>query len=435
MNNRFPDKKNAPRVVVTGMGAVTPLGMTRHDLLEGLQTGRSGIQRWQKYPGHRYSQIGGAIPECALADYFEKTRSMYAEPMIKKTTRLLRATPYAGRMTALAALEAMNDSRMEIDTAGDETIGHVLGGHNLNMNYIFQNTLEHEQDPDLIDPRYGLLTLDTDVLSVISELLHLKGPSFTIGAACASGNLAIMAGLDLIRSGRVDTVLVTGGLIDLDPVILTGWGLIDAIVTDKFLDEPERASRPFDAKRSGFVPGHCAAALVLESLENARERGAFLYGEILGGGGASDASRKTQPHIEGQVRAMQTALDDAGMAPEDINYINAHAPSTPLGDRVEVQAIKMVLGPHAYRMPVNSTKSLIGHGLCAAGVVECVATLLQMQEGFVHPTLNQEYPDPELDLDFVPNKSRPYQIDAALSNSFGFGGINSSIVVKAIRKG
>ncbi len=279
-----------------------------------------------------------------------------------------------------------------------------------------------------------MMGLDTDVLSVSSELLNLKGPSFTVGGACASGNLALLCGLDLLRAGRADRVLVTGGAGILEPVGLQSWALVEALSTRSFNDEPQRASRPWDVRREGFVPAMGAGAVVLETWEAARARGAHIYAELLGGASASDASRLPKPNAEGQARAMRLALDDAQVAPEEVSYINAHATSTVVGDIVEVQAIKEVFGAHAHRIPVNATKSMIGHCLTSAGVVEMVATLLQMEHGFVHPTINLDEPDAGLDLDFVPHEARPYRIGIAMSNSFGFGGLNLSVVVGRWRR-
>jgi 3-oxoacyl-(acyl-carrier-protein) synthase len=254
-----------------------------------------------------------------------------------------------------------------------------------------------------------------------------------VGGACASGNLALISGLDLIRSGRADAVVVTGAPASFHSMILHAWTMIDALTCRSFNDAPERASRPFDRLREGFVPGEGAGAVVLESEASARRRGARVRAELLGGASASDACRLPKPHEEGQMRAIRAALDDAGLVPEQIDYVNAHATSTPLGDAVEVAALKKVLGRRAYEIPVNSTKSMIGHCLTAAALVELVATILQMEHGVVHPTINQEEPDPDLDLDFVPNQAREHRFDIALSNSFGFGGINSSVLVGRAR--
>jgi 3-oxoacyl-(acyl-carrier-protein) synthase len=267
------------------------------------------------------------------------------------------------------------------------------------------------------------------VVAVTSELLTLMGPSYLVGGACASGNMAVIAALDQLRAGRADALVVTGAPISLEPVALHGWTMIDALTYRSFNDAPTRASRPFDKAREGFVPAEGAGAIVLETLTSARRRGATIHAELLGGAASSDACRLTKPHQEGQERAMRESLRDARVDKDRIDYVNAHATSTPLGDAVEVEAIKGVLGERAYQIPVNGTKSMLGHCLTAAGLIELVATVLQIKGGWVHPTINQEEPDPQLDLDFVPNVARDARIELAMSNSFGFGGINSSVIV------
>lgn len=424
------------RVVITGIGVVSVVGDTPESFHASLAAGRSGITCWKANADARpCAKIGGDLSDFDLAVHLARHGDRYADGLVKKCLSLMRAAPRVPRLVAAAALQAWHDAGMPADTIPPERIGHVLGGHNLNAGYIVENSLTfYRDDPDYIEPLFGLLCLDTDVLSATSELLTLKGPSFTIGGACASGNLAILAALDLLRSGRADAALVSGAPIELEPVALHGWALIDAVSIESFNDTPERASRPFDARREGFVPSEGAGAVFIETLDGARARGARIHGELLGASATSDASRLTRPDLNGQTRAICLAMQEAGVSPDAVDYINAHATSTPLGDAVEVAAIKASLGPRAYRIPVNSTKSMIGHCLSAAGILELIATLLQMRHGVVHPTVNQEEPDPELDLDFVPNHAREAAIDVALSNSFGFGGINSCVVIGRARE-
>jgi 3-oxoacyl-(acyl-carrier-protein) synthase len=417
------------RVVVTGMGIVTTIGESLSEYLSALIAGRSGITRWKHMDERSDSKIGGDMSDFDVEAHVARVGKGYSPAMIQLAQKLLRATPLSGRLTAAAALQAFVDAGMPDARLDSERLGHVLAGHNLNMDYIVQNVLTYHDEPDFIDPLFGLLVMDTDVLSVISELLTVKGPSFTVGNACASGNLAVLAGLDLIRSGRADAVIVSGGAFGLDPMTLHGWAMIEALSCRSFNEEPARASRPFDTRREGFVPSEGAGALVLETLTGARKRGARMYAELLGAASTSDASRLTKPHLDGQVRVIHGALRDARITPEQIDYINAHATSTPLGDAVEVAAIKAVFGDHAYRIPINATKSMLGHCLTAAGVVELVATILQMANDVVHPTINQEEQDSQLDLDFVPNEARQHRIEVAISNAFGFGGLNSCVVV------
>jgi 3-oxoacyl-(acyl-carrier-protein) synthase len=423
-------RSDQQRVVITGMGVVSPLAQSIDGFRDALFTGRSAITRWKRPMDPRVcSRIGGDMSDFDLDAHIEQCG--YDEELRHRMRRLLRQTPLSGRLTSAAALMAFRAAALPDHRVAEERVGHTLAGHNLSADYIVTNIGTFADEPDYIDPLFGLLALDTDVLSVTSELLAVRGPSFTIGGACASGNLAVQTGLDQLRAGRADVVLVTGAAVDLDPVTLHGWGLIEALTFHSFNDEPERASRPFDARREGFVPSVSAGAVVLETLASARRRDAPILAELLGASAASDASRLTKPNREGQARAMQFALADAQVDAASIDYVNAHATSTPLGDAVEADAIRAVLGARAREIPVNSTKSMIGHCLSAAGVVELIATVIQMRESFVHPTINQEEPDPAIDLDVVPNAGRAHTIGLALSNSFGFGGINSCVVIGA----
>jgi 3-oxoacyl-(acyl-carrier-protein) synthase len=412
------------------LGAITVIGDTPDAFYGALVEGRSGITRWKRPDFDRsYSRIGGDLSDFDLPAHLERQRGRYPAALVERCRSLMRAAPLVPRLVTAAALQAWHDADLP-PTMVPERVGHVLGGHNLNAGYIVENSLIfHQDEPDYIEPLFGLLGLDTDVLSSTSELLTIKGPCFTVGGACASGNVALFAAVDLLRAGRADAMLVSGAPIELEPVSLHSWAILDAVSIRSFNDAPERASRPFDGLREGFVPSEGAGALMLETLASARARQACIHGEVLGTSTTSDASRLTRPDLDGQSRAIRLALDDARISPEQVDYVNAHATSTPLGDPVEVAAIKAVLGSHAGRIPVNSTKSMIGHCLSAASILEMVATLLQMQHGVVHATINQEQPDPELDLDFVPNQAREASIDVALSNSFGFGGINSCVVI------
>ncbi|MEM7411005.1 MAG: beta-ketoacyl-[acyl-carrier-protein] synthase family protein [Myxococcota bacterium] len=428
---------NDRRVVITGMGVVTVLGQSLTEYSASLKAGRSGITHWKDMDRRIYSKIGGDMGDFDVQDHlasYSQNVAPIPEDLQKRAQKLLRATPLSGRITSMAALQAAMDAGLLPDREPGEGIaperfGHVMGGHNLTVKYYRDNVEVFEDEPEFLDPLFGVLCLDTDVLSVTSELLNLQGPSYTVGGACASGNLALLSGLQLVRSGAVEAVAVSGGASDCDPITLQGWTQIEALSFKSFNDEPERASRPFDVRREGFVPSEGSAVVILESYESARARGAHIWGELLGAASASDASRLPKPSQLGQVRVMQLALQDAGVDPDQIDYVNAHATSTPLGDAMEVMAIQEVLGARAKQIPVNATKSMLGHCLTAASLAELVALVLQMNEDYLHPTINLEEQDPELDLDFVANEARDHRFDIAISNAFGFGGLNSCVVV------
>jgi 3-oxoacyl-(acyl-carrier-protein) synthase len=420
----------AQRVVITGMGVVTVLGDDVSAYWDALAAGRSGITRWKGAHEHPAVAIAGDLSDFDHEAHLARGTARYPAALVAKARKLLRPTPATGRITLPAALQAWTDAGLPHASLSPERFAHVMAGHNVNGNYIYQTGKAFLEEPEFIDPLYGMMAGDTDVLSLSSDLLELRGPSFTVGGACASGNLALLTAVDLLRAGRADAVLVSAASNDLDPPSIHAWMILDALSFRSFNDEPERASRPFDARREGFVPSQGAGAVVLETLAGARARGARIHAEVAGVAAASDGSRLTRPDRDGQVRAMRGALEDARVGAHEVDYVNAHATSTPLGDAVEVAAIKDLFGARAGRLAVNATKSMLGHCLSAAGIVELVATVLQLEHQVLHPTINLDDPDPELDLDFVPHRAREARLTVALSNAFGFGGLNSCAVVR-----
>jgi 3-oxoacyl-[acyl-carrier-protein] synthase II len=265
---------------------------------------------------------------------------------------------------------------------------------------------------------------------LVSMRFNFKGPNYATVSACASGAHAVADAFRIIQRGEAEVMIAGGSEATITPASLAGFCSARALSTRNH--EPRKASRPFDQQRDGFVMGEGAGMMILEDLDHAKGRGARIYAEIVGVGMSADAYHITAPAPggEGAIRSMRSALKDAGLSPESVDYINSHGTSTDLGDATECQAIKMVFGEHAHKLPVNSTKSMIGHLLGAAGAVELIATIKSMQEGILHPTTNYEFPDPECDLDFVPNEKRSAEINTAISNSFGFGGHNITIAVK-----
>src|SRR3984893_15027645 len=411
------------RVVVTGMGVVTPIGETPAEFSASLRAGRSGITRWKQMDERTLSKIGGDMCDFNLGAHFERVGTRYPPDLIKRARTVLRPPPLTGPLAGAAALQAYVDAGLPDAGLDPERVGHVAGGNNLNNNYFVENVRAFDRDPESIEPLLGIVFWDTDVLGKIGELLTVKGPNYMVG------NAALLCAIDRLRAGRVDAVVVSAATQELDPVGLQGWALVDALVWRSFTDDPARASRPFDVHRQGFVPGEGGRAVLRETLPGARARGARTRAELLGGASTCDATRRPKPVVEGHVRVMRGALRDAGIAPGDVNHINAYAASTVLGDAAEVEAIKQVFGDHAHRIPINATKSMLGHCLTAAGLVELLALLVQMEDGFLHPNINLGQPEPGLDLDFVPRLARPYAIDIALSNSFGFGGLNACVAV------
>ena len=417
------------RVIVTGMGVITPIGETPEDFIYSLVKGRSAITHWTMFDARRiYCKIGGDMPNWDISTHLDTHGKNYPAELKQRAVRLLRDIPKPAHLVAASALRAFTSAGLP-DGIRPERFGHILGGHNLNTWYAIENFKVFDEEPEFTDPMYLPRRLDTHVVSVNSEILGLKGPAWNVGSACASGNVAVATALDLIRAGRADAMLVTASVEAAEIVGLQSLALLGALSIDSFNDEPWRASRPFDKRREGFVPGVGGGAVILESLASARRRGAPILAEILGAASSCDASNLTKPNLDGQVYAIRAALEDARVNPEQIGYINAHATSTPIGDIIEVQAIKTVFGEYACKIPVNATKSMTGHPLTGAGLVELVAVIEQMRNHVLHPTINQEEPDPECDLDFVPNQARSCRFDIALSNGFGFGGLNTTLVI------
>lgn len=405
------------KVVITGLGVVTTLGDDPKTFYKALMAGQSGITRWKNLEDDRcYCKIGGDLSDFNIIDYFSNHGDKYPTSVQNLSKELFSSASPLRAATCIASLQAFHDAGLG-HTVEPERLGHILAGMNINT--------ETSSDKSSLIPGE-----DYEILTAINNLLNLTGPSFCVGGACASSNMAIVTGLDMIRSGDVDSVMITGACHHLSPLILDAWSIMGALSIQSFNDQPERASRPFDAKREGFIPSHGSGAIVLEKLTHAKERGAFIYAELLGATICMNASRLPKPNLEGGIQSMKQCLREAKINPDQIDYINAHGTSTPLGDMLEVHAIKQVFGDHAYKIPINATKSMLGHSLSSAGITELIATLLQLQHNTVHPTINQEEKDPELDLNFVPNQGIDHRMNIALSNSFGFGGYNTSIIVK-----
>jgi 3-oxoacyl-(acyl-carrier-protein) synthase len=325
----------------------------------------------------------------------------------------------------LMSLDACLDARLYEDGVDLAGAAAIVAGHNINFNYQYANRLQFAEEPDFMDGLLALTGLDTDHAGCISELLGLLGPIYTIGAACASANTALRCAVDEIRHHEADVALVAGAVLDFSPVELHAMALMGAITFQSFNDCPEKASRPYDTRREGFVPAHGGAVLVVESLEHALQRRARIYAEVVGVEANADGNHLPQPSAEGQSRLMKRLLDKCRMDPGQIDYINAHATSTPLGDITEIRSIKQVFGGHAHRLKINATKSMLGHTCWAAPAVETVAAVLQMNAGKLHPSINVDELDPEVDLDICRGRVVEHEVRYLMKNSFGFGGINS----------
>jgi 3-oxoacyl-[acyl-carrier-protein] synthase II len=406
------------RVVVTGVGALTPLGNDAETFWENLIGGKSGAG-----PITNFDPTGFPVKfACELKD-FDPTRWL--------ERRKARKMDRFAQMIVGAARMAEEDAGVEIGDESEKIGASVATG--IGGLESFQDLVGAlmERGPDRVNPQTIPAIIPNMGAAWVSMELGTRGPLAAQCTACAASNMAIGDAVDAIRLGRAEVMFAGGTEAGITPAGIAGFGAMRAL--SRRNDEPERASRPFDLERDGFVMGEGAAVLVLEDLERAQARGAKIYAEIAGYGLSSDAQHVTEPDPTGRhpARAMRMALDDARMSPDDVDYVNAHGTSTPLGDASETRVIKLAFGEEgARRTPVSSTKGATGHCLGASGAIEAIACIFAVQRGVLPPTINYEQPDPECDLDYIPNESREARIDVALSNNFGFGGHNACLVIK-----
>jgi 3-oxoacyl-[acyl-carrier-protein] synthase II len=406
------------RVVITGMGVVSPVGNDITTAWDALVHGKSGIARIARFdPAPYESQVAGEVRGLEPTMYMERKD-------VRRTDRFTH-------LAVAAATQALKDARLE--KASDPTrvgtaISSGLGGITTMVDQIM---VMEQRGPSRLSPFFVPMLMANAGSAQVSMQFGLKGPSLTHVSACASSSHAIGEGGDIIRRGQADVMVVGGAEATVIPVIVAAFAAMKTLTRHN--DAPEAASRPFDKDRDGFVLSEGAAVVVLEERDHARARGARSYGELVGYGATADAYHITAPSPEGEgnARAMRMALAEAGLRPEQIDYINAHGTSTQPNDREETAAIKQVFGDHASRLMVSSTKSMTGHLLGAAGALEAIVCLLAIRDGCIPPTINYTTPDPGLDLDYVPNTARAKAITTALSNSMGFGGHNASLIVRA----
>jgi 3-oxoacyl-[acyl-carrier-protein] synthase II len=403
------------------MGAITPLGNSVSEFWQACVEGKSGIDYVTQFDASGYpSRIAGEVKGFDPQDYMDR----------RVARRMSRFSQFAVAASQQALQAAELDLRREEDPGRvGVLLGNGIGG--LPNIEAAVNTIR-EKGGMRIDPFFMAKMLPNMAAAQLSMTLGAKGYSNTVITACAAGTQAMGDSLDLIRAGRADVVLTGGTEAALCELGLSGFAVMRALSTRN--DEPQKASRPFDRDRDGFVAAEGAAIFVFEDLDRARRRNAPIIAEIAGYGACSDANHVVAPCADGEgaARAMTWAMEDAGVTPEEIDYINAHGTSTKLNDSSETFAIKKAFGEQAYRIPISATKSMIGHPFGAAGALESVACLESMRHGIIHPTINYEHPDPECDLDYVPNEARRADIRVALKNSFGFGGQNACLLFKRL---
>jgi 3-oxoacyl-[acyl-carrier-protein] synthase II len=415
------DEDEDQRVVVTGIGVISPFGVGVEPFWAGLSAGRSAVGRITRFDASDYPcQLAAEVPD------FEPRAFMD----FKEARRMSRCSQFA----VAAARMAVEAAGLRIDAASSEEIGTLIACGTTSMPDVEEAAATLVQRGGMkISPFFIPSALPHMPSSQVAIQLGLRGYTTSVSTACAAGAQAIGEAAEVLRRGDAEVMLAGGAEAPITALSLGAFCVMRALSTG-FNAEPARASRPFDARRDGFVPGEGAAVLVLERLSSARRRGAPVLAEVAGYGASSDAHHVTAPDPEGNgaARAIRRALHRARLDPQQVDYINAHATSTPAGDVAETKAIKQVFDEYAYSVPISSNKSMIGHLTGAAGAIEAAATILTLQRGQIPPTINLDEPDPACDLDYVPNAARPGAVEVAISNSFGFGGVNAVLALRKV---
>ncbi|WP_374016671.1 beta-ketoacyl-ACP synthase II [Paenibacillus thiaminolyticus] len=403
------------RVVVTGMGVVTALGSDIDTLWRSLMEGKSGISQIEAFDTTDYpTKIAASVKDFNPEDYIDK----------KEARRMDRFVQFG----IVASKKAVDDAKLDMDQTNRDRVGVIVGSGIGGLGtWEEQHRTLLEKGVKRVSPFFIPMMIANMASGHISMMIGARGPNTAAVSACATGTHSIGDAFKIIQRGDADVMICGGAEATIRPIGMAGFCAMRAMSTRN--DEPERASRPFDVDRDGFIMGEGAGVLVLESLEHALERGARIYAEVIGYGMSADAHHITEPDPEGPALCMTRAIQDAGFQPEQIDYINAHGTSTPVGDRSETRAVKAALGDHARNVAISSTKSMTGHLLGAAGGVEAIICALTLQHGMIPPTINLENQDPECDLDYVPNVPRKADVRTAMSNSFGFGGHNATVVL------
>ena len=406
------------RVVVTGIGLITPTGKNRGENWENIKNGRSGIGKITRFDASRHaSQIAGEVKNFDPTHYFDRKDLKKFDPFIQ--------------FALIASEEAVKDSGLDLNAIDKEKAGVYIGSGIGGISTIETNKeILMQKGPDRISPFFLPSCIANLGAGQVSIKFGFKGPNLANCTACATGTHAIGDSTRIIQRGEADIMIAGGAEYPITPLGVAGFTAMRALSTRN--DQPEKASRPFDKNRDGFVIAEGSALLILEALEHAQKRGAKIYAEVSGYGFTSDAYHMTapDPDADGAYRAMKMALADAQIRPEDIVYINAHGTSTLLNDKLETHAIKRLFGEHAYKLAISSTKSMTGHMLGATGSAEVAFTIMAMVNSFIPPTINYETPDEECDLNYTPNQGISREIPYALSNSFGFGGTNAALILK-----
>jgi 3-oxoacyl-[acyl-carrier-protein] synthase II len=409
---------NIPRVVVTGMGTINPLGLSVKEFWKGLVAGKSAIGPITHFDASKFR-----VKVDAEVHGFDATKYMDLKA-IDRTSRTIQ-------FAIAAAKEAIQSAGLDMTQENPERVGVIIATMTEQGYVVWGWELYQKSGPRRADPLFITKSTASAASMQVGMMLGAKGPNSAVNSLCASGIDAIGTAMNFIRLGYTDVMIAGGSDASLEPVGMAGIDILGALSHES---DPSKACRPFDLNRNGFVYAEGAGLVVLESYEHARRRGASILAEVAGAGWSFDAHDAMAPAPESEAYAMRTALQNARAKIEEVDYINAHGTSTKMNDACETKAIKMVFGEHAYKIPISSTKSMIGHSITAAGAIETVASILIMNKGIIHPTINYETPDPDCDLDYVPNVARPAQVNVCLKNSFGLGGENCCLVLKRLKR-
>lgn len=421
--------KDLSAVAITGMGILSAVGQGTTVFKEALLQGRNNFTA-QVFSPLSVPIIAALIKNYSSAHLLQSLLSLptnHTENRVAHLHKMFHQLPHNIELSLIATDEAWHQAKLDKHPLDPMRVGIIVAAQNSTSHYQFDLYDKFQAQPSYISPSYALHFMDADYLGYLSDIFSIFGEGFTVGAASASGNVALYQAYQLLKTGQHDAYVVVGALADLSPMELQGFYNIGALGGEHFMQEPNKASRPFDKDSDGFIYGQATACMILESVASATKRKVPILGYMLGGAVVLDGNYLSNPSQTGEVRAMQQAIRTSGISVEQINYINTHGTSSPLGDNVELAAIESVLNTHKSAVILNSTKSIVGHCLWSSGIVEAIATIIQMQNKFVHPNLNLENPIIN-SSNFVGLESQNYVVKTALSNSFGFGGINSSLV-------
>ncbi|OYO76131.1 hypothetical protein CG709_16105 [Lachnotalea glycerini] len=424
-------KENSKRVFVSGMGCVNSIAESAAEFEQALREGRQGIDFYKESKQKGPIKIGAEIRNFSLNKRIDdySLKENVPQTILNKARKVARRSPFVIQTAVAAVLEAYVQADLFQKQVSGERIGIIVAGNNL-TNVVKNAYMDKcKNDLEYMSPSYALQFMDTDHIGTLSEIFGIFGEGCTIGGASASGNVGIIKAYEMLQLEIADICIVVGAMAELSDAEMYGFYNVGALGGRRFGTEPQKACRPFDMEHEGFIYGQGCGCFILESQESIAKRNAGILAEIMGGAILLDGNRLSNPSVQGEARVMELVLDRCGLVPEDIDYINTHGTSSPLGDETELKAIKQVWKDQVKNVWINSTKGLIGHCFYAAGVMEAIASIIQMKEGFLHPNKNLDHPISK-GFRFVGNDREEKQIDIAMSNSFGFGGINTSIVLK-----